>query len=143
MTSGRLLLKRLAENNDRETDIIIDSGASEHVVNKMDYLTDVKEVSPITVELVNGTGLTASKQGIVQVRLTEKRPITCKAYYTEFINLNLLSCSCLEDNEVTRIFASEKSKLNEMFDRNDVLGKFSHTRSDENFAGHVKMPLQK
>lgn len=59
------------KENDRETDIIKVSGANEHVVSRMDCLTDIKEVDTTTVELAHGTNLTTLKQQIVKVKLTD------------------------------------------------------------------------
>lgn len=44
-----------------QPEIIVDSGASEHVVSDEIYLTDEEEITPVTVELANGTLATATK----------------------------------------------------------------------------------
>lgn len=109
----------------------------------MDYSTDVKEVSPITVRVANGIDLNVSNQGVLRLKLGGTLPILCRVYFIECINLNLVFFSCLEGHRVTKMFASWSYKLSDRYDRNDVFGVLPHMSVDGRFAGKIMVPLHK
>lgn len=86
---------------------------------------------------------TASKQSVVRVNLPGMMPIFCKAYYIQSINLNPLPCSRLDEQGVNTIFESGKCKVFDRYDRNDILGLLSRTRSERRFAGQIMVPSHK
>lgn len=71
----------------------MDSGASEDVVYKSSPLDELNTVKPVTVNLPNGTEITAKHRGTLCVDVGSGCIISCKAYLNESLTLNLLSCT--------------------------------------------------
>lgn len=59
-------LQAASRNNDRKTDIIIKIDTSERVVDMINYLTNVNDMTPIMVEFASETKVKATK--LVNVR---------------------------------------------------------------------------
>lgn len=92
-------------------DIIIDSGASEHVVTGEEYLFDVKQMPKITVEPPNGKSVVLSFERIVKVDVGKEHPIFYKVYFIFCNKLSLISCSRMDEHGITSIFAQEMCTL--------------------------------
>lgn len=82
------------------------------------YLTDLKEITLVTVELANGTSVTAVEEGIAELDIRRTRLVLCRAYYIPEIKLNLLSCTRKNDHGVTTTFGLVKCRI---VDRDDTI----------------------
>ncbi|XP_021756883.1 uncharacterized protein LOC110721955 [Chenopodium quinoa] len=71
---------------------IIDTGCSHHVTGNLSCLTDVREVSPCNVGLLDGQNVIAMKEGVV--KLTEKITLS-NVLFVPKLNCNLISVSQL------------------------------------------------
>lgn len=82
-------------------DIVIDSGASEHIVCELSLLSDIHKVLAISVELVNGTKVSCTQRGKIYVDVGRKLIIIGSIHYTPGTNLSILSCFKLDERGVT------------------------------------------
>lgn len=73
------------------TDVIIDSGASEHLIRDVGYLTEVERVPTIDVSLANGTKVQSTHRGMMKVKVAADQAVSCRAYYIPTMNLNIFS----------------------------------------------------
>lgn len=60
--------------------IIVNSRASEHVVSDKLYLTDVEEITPVTVELANRTSVPIKKRKIAELDIRGWSTVLFRAY---------------------------------------------------------------
>lgn len=81
--------------------MIIDSGASEHVVPNKDYMSDIQNVPRLAVELTNGAIAKLTNMGTVVVDTGGGRILLTRVYYIPNIMLNLLPCSRLYEKRVS------------------------------------------
>lgn len=63
--------------NSNGTYIIVDSGASVHVVCDLGYLKDAKVVPSVNVDQSNGTKVSSAKEGIIKVRTGNNTLFSC------------------------------------------------------------------
>lgn len=73
-----------------QSEIVIDSRASEHAVKSTAYLTDLEEATLVTVKLINGTLVTATKLDITKTKTRKLLFMLCKVYFMPEIKLTLL-----------------------------------------------------
>lgn len=112
-----------SENNRGfQLEIIVDSEASGQVVTDELCLTDVEEITLVTVKLASGTLITATKRGIVELDVRRPRTVFCRAYCIPKIILHLLSCLRLEDHGVTTTFGLGKCRIVDRDENNLVIG---------------------
>lgn len=99
------LMNRMTKRNETGTitsvDIVVDSGASAHVVSDWSYRTDIQEVPPITVELASRTSITATLKGRIELNTVIRQGIITNAHYIPTIKMSKLSCSRLDERGVT------------------------------------------
>lgn len=87
--------------------IIIDSGASEHVVSDPNLLKREQKIEPMSVDLADGTTVIAHYRGPYEIGVGGRINVTFKAYLIPLLELNSVSCSRLNDYGYTTIFERE------------------------------------
>lgn len=85
-------------------DIVFDSVANGHVVMDPGYLSDVREIAFVEVELTNKTMATVTKIGIAKVGVRGKIVLERKAYCVPEIKLILISGTRLDEYGITYMF---------------------------------------
>jgi len=80
---------------------MLDSGASNHMTSRLDWLEDLTDISPVTIRIGDGTALYGTKSGTVRMIATvdgTERPLKItNVLYVPKISRNLLSFGQLED----------------------------------------------
>ncbi|POW16366.1 hypothetical protein PSHT_06717 [Puccinia striiformis] len=95
-------LSSVAANTDTST--VLDSGASTHMFNSLDYFTTTH---PVHVYIITGNGktreeLVATKKGTVSFRINNNKIVTLNdALYVPNLSKNLISFSQLITNEIS------------------------------------------
>lgn len=134
-TSGTVRENVSRNNQEFQQKIIVDSGGSEQVVSDKLYLTDVKEIHPVTVELANGTSVSATKRGIAELEISGRSTVPCRAYSIPGIKLNLLSCSRMEYHSMSTTFGLCKCRIVDRDGNILVLGTLYKRKRDGLFDG--------
>lgn len=92
-----------------DSDIVVDSGASEHVVHDIRLFENLEETTQITVETADGTKATTKWAGDVRVRLSDGiQVVLTGVYYVPQLSMNLMSCGQLDEKEITASFENAR-----------------------------------
>lgn len=114
--------------------IIMDSGSAKHVASRMEYLSCRERVLPITVDPANVSKISATHRGTVLVEFANRIRRVVKAYLITQLNLNLLSCSSLDDFSISITFEKMKCMLSDRRSDNRVFGTLSKKDSNGLFT---------
>ena len=97
MASTRLLATSL-----RDSDVVIDSGASEHIVCDQKYFWELSNAEEISIEVAEGRVTKAKEKVTIRVRLHDGMLlIVTNVYYVPEMRMNLLSCAQLVDKGIS------------------------------------------
>ena len=145
----KVVAAKASTSGTSEDDIIADSGASEHLVNDLQYFENIESTERITIELADGNTATTNRHGTVRVALYEspgdqersaKILKLLKFYYLPQLDMNLMSCTRLDQSNITTSFAQESCIL---YDRNNgcsVLGCARKKAADGLFTAKLLLP---
>lgn len=86
-------------------DAIIDSGASEHVVSDLKYLRNIVRASAMKGVLADGLVTIGKSAGQMLVDTGTGKISLIKVYHIPTLNLNLISCSTLDERRITTVIA--------------------------------------
>lgn len=84
----------------------LDSGASEHMVSKSDYVQNIEKITPIKIQVAkSGVSLTANEKGKIILYNSEGKSITfTDVLIVPGLHVNLLSVQKLESKGLTIVF---------------------------------------
>lgn len=125
----------------RNSDIVIDSGASEHVVRERKYFSNLESSYPITVEMADGSKATTRLKGNINVKLYNGIRLMVKdVYYLPQLEMNLLSCSRLDKKAISVLFENGRCKFIDREKRNSTLGYANLRKVDMLFCAKLIEP---
>lgn len=117
----------------RSAEILIDNGASEHVVCGSFFLSNVRQVAAINVELANGANASSTLRGHIGIDTGRARVMVRNVYYIPDMSLNFLSCSRLDEKGVTTTIAQRRCIFSDRRD-NDTFAVLSRRETDDLFV---------
>lgn len=119
--------------------IVIDSKENEQVAANCGYLSDVKEIVPVAVELENGTNATATKLDTAEIDV--RGEAHWNARYNAYPKLNSIHCPVTGwTNTALQQRLNGNSKSLDRYDGSRVLGKLQKGKHDGLFAGRILVP---
>ena len=115
-----------------DSDIVVDSGASEHVVCDRKFFKSMRTVERITVEMADGTTTSSNTAGTVCVKLRDGILLEVRnVYYLPRLRMNLLSCARLDVKGITVSFENGRCAFSDRDNRNYLIG-YAHQRESDN-----------
>lgn len=121
-------------------EMMIDSGASEHVVNDVRFFETIEPIQGIQVELANDTVVTATGKGTVPVDVSGSRIPLTNVHYIPDLKMNLLSCTRLDGDGITSVISRNRCKLFDRENKNSLLGSIPKRKSDGLYVTRIVMP---
>lgn len=91
--------------------MVIDSGAAEHVAASASLLQDVRDVETPTVILAAESKVTTRQNGPISIDLGNTKLIISSAYYTSNLQLNLIFCSRLDEHRISTLVSEKKCTI--------------------------------
>lgn len=88
-----------------EVDIIVDIGASEPVVTNKKYLSDVKKIRALPINLADGTKVNATRKGNVYVGVVVRKSVPCRMYVILTVKVHIVSFSLVDKYGEASTFA--------------------------------------
>lgn len=89
----------------------LDSGATNHMCNRKDIMSECVSVQPVDVHVANGAKLVTAGLGSVLVKLKNCEKLISNVYYVPNLSTNLLSVSELTRKGFTVKFDSKQCKI--------------------------------
>lgn len=83
-----------------QLEVMVDSRASEHAMINSTLFQARKHIKNGPIELANVANVTASRNGLVEVRAGGRPIVLSKAYYIQMLKKHYF-CSRLEENDIT------------------------------------------
>lgn len=118
-------------------EVIIDSGASEHVVGNIQLLTDVKMLPNIYVEHPGGQRVDTIQKGKFSLLLGSDYVTLTSMYYIPCMNINIISCTRLDEKRFTTTITNGVCHLRDR--RNGVtFGRLNKMQSDGLFVTIIR-----
>lgn len=76
--------------------ILVDSSASNHVVNNANISMLIEDIAAIEFGLSDGHVFSAKRRGLLAIRIGETTIALSNVHYIPGLHTNLLSCSCID-----------------------------------------------
>lgn len=130
-------------NNYMEMDehIVMDSGASEHVLKDPRFFESMEEDEEITIETADGSKKTTNIRGAVRVRLFDGIIlVVSNVYYMPELDMNLIPCTQLDTKGISISFADGRCCINDRNDNGALLGYANRRSSDGLFIASMIKP---
>ena len=118
----------LKTNSGTSKRINLDSAASEHVVNDRSLLNNSKKIEPLGTEVADGRIVEAHEKGEITVQMNDRTTgkinslVLKNVYYIKDIELNLMSVSRLDEQEISSQFSKGIVKLLDRRSNEETLG---------------------
>lgn len=100
VSKSSIIISDSAWSSNSVNKIVVNSGASNHVVCNSNVLTNVRQVPKVQVELPNSFRIKSSQQQILFLYVDPERITLTNAYYIPGLSLNITFCSRLNEREV-------------------------------------------
>lgn len=97
--------------NVKDNQWYLDSGATNHMCNRKDIMSECVAVQPLEVHVANGAKLATAGLGSVTVRLKDCDKLISNVYYVPNLSTNLLSVSELTRKGFTVKFDNKQCKI--------------------------------
>ena len=118
--------------------IIVDSGASEHVVGDKNFLSEIKAAEEINVEMADRSVVSSRLKVKICVQLYEGIILKVrKVYLVPRSKINLLSCTCLDEKGITALFSYGRCKFLDRDAGNSIIGYANRRNSDNLYCASL------
>jgi transposase InsO family protein len=123
-----LMINVTSENSKVQDEILLDSGASNHMSPQRHWLHDLRPISPREIRLGDNSTVTAEAAGNIILCLPYHGGATLKllikdVLYVSELGLSLLSCARLASRGVTCMFDDTGCTLIDKNDNDDILAR--------------------
>lgn len=121
-------------------EIMVDSGASDHVVNDMTLFQTLNPAQNIKVELANCARVTTTVNRTVWIGVNGIPIILWTVHYIPTLKLIIISCNRFGEKAVTTNIANEQCSLFSWRDGNKFVGRIQKQDQDGLFVDQVVPP---
>ena len=118
-----------------DSDIVVNSGASEHVVCDRKFFTSMRIVERVNVEMAERTSRSSNMTGTANLKLQDGVLLEVRdVYYQPQLRMNLLSSARLDVKGITVAFENGRCKFSHRDNRNYRIGYAHQQKSDNLFC---------